>query len=242
MKTMFTMILFLPVILSAGEQRVTLHNLAGTEWEWHSKCAECWPEFKFTFMPDGTLSLNKTSTSYGFDERVGNFSGSYRVLSDEILLTWKYYSEYDQGKPEIHEKRVKITCRADSVYFDTVIAFDTVTLICINSTVKKGQGRKLGGVDVITEGGVKGVVTKNAKIRSGPDTSSAFINFGVDLGEEGLPYCPSGKELRVLARTKEKVRVEKWENYWYYVELVSAGEFGARYGWIYGEFLKLNTD
>lgn len=237
MKRLFLLFIILPVLLCGADRAITLQNLPGTEWEWHSQRADSWPDFTFVFMPDGSLQLK--NSSYGFDEGGGKFEGSYSVINNELSLTWKLYSFYDKGDPEMHRASAKLVNDSNSVYHDTTITFGSITLVCLNSTVNSGQNRVLDGINVVTSGCKKAIVTKNAKIRSKPDVKSDIIRFGADLGEEGLAYCPAGKELRVLARTKDKVTVEKWNNYWYYVELVSAGEFGARYGWVYGEFLKL---
>lgn len=237
MKRFALLFIILPVILCGAGSVITLKNLPGTEWEWHSQRADSWPDFTFVFMSDGSLQLKKSS--YGFDEGGCKFEGSYAVIDNELYLTWKLYSFYDKGDPEIHKAGAKLVNDNNSVSYDTKIIFDSITLICLNSTVNSGQNRVLDGMNVVTSGGKKAIVTKNAKIRSKPDVRSDIIRFGADLGDEGLAYCPAGKELRVLARTRDKVRIEKWENHWFFVELVSAGEFGARYGWIYGEFLEI---
>ncbi len=242
-KIIFAFILICPVFVYCSEKKVTLQNLADTVWEWHSGAVNRWPEFSFKFKSNGSMELIPESASYGFGEGGGVFVGNYKIVNDELIINYKYYSAYDSlnnpgFKPVIFEKRSKILYFSDSVQYDTYAKFDGTTIICKDSIVREGLPGIQDGVDVVTAGGKTAVVTKNAKIRVKPDVNAQFINFGVDLGEEGLAYCPAGKELNILARTKEKVKIEKWNNYWYYAELTSAGEFGARYGWIYGEFLR----
>ncbi len=233
--------IIIPVIAAASEKNITLQNISGTLWEWHTKGTDNWAFLTFRFMPDGTLKLE--SSSYGFDETGGVLEGNYSIENDNLVLNYKLYSSYDKVndsnyKPEVFKKKGIIQKSADAVQYDTLVRFDNVTIICRESELKEGLRRKLEGVEVITTGGKTGVVTRNAKIRSKPDVKASFINFGVEVGTEGLAYCPEGKELKILARTESRVQVDKWNNHWYYVELTSAGEFGKRYGWIYGEFIK----
>ncbi len=243
-KVILTFILILPALLSAADKNITLQDIPGTTWEWHGRDVNRWPQFAFKFKSDGNLEVIPESVSYGFGESGGIFTGTYKVVNDELILNYKDYSAYDSMnnpgyKPEVYEKRGKIGKLAGAVQFDTYINFGDVIIVCKDSVVKEGLPVTKDGVEVVTTGGKTGLVTKNAKIRSMPDVKSEFIYIGVDLGYEGLAYCPAGKELKILARTKNKLQVEKWNNYWYYAELTSAGEFGARYGWIYGEFVKV---
>jgi len=37
------------------------------------------------------------------------------------------------------------------------------------------------------------------------------------------------------------MKVEKWNNYWYYVEVFDAYRFNAQKAWMFGEFIKPGT-
>ena len=63
-------------------------------------------------------------------------------------------------------------------------------------------------------------------------------------------FLPKGYKIRLIARTTQKYRIGKWNNYWYYVQ-VTVGEYGlinlekkntakstrVINAWIYGEFI-----
>jgi len=48
---------------------------------------------------------------------------------------------------------------------------------------------------------------------------------------------PTDIKLTILARTKKRERVGKWNNYWYYVEFETY--FDYMRAWVYGEFVKI---
>ncbi len=52
-----------------------------------------------------------------------------------------------------------------------------------------------------------------------------------------MPAVPVNTRVMVLARTGEKDRVGKWNNYWRYVDV--GGNTGV---WMYGEFVRLKED
>lgn len=240
MKFILVLLLTIPLFVYGAERNLSLKDLSGTEWEWHKGNTADWPLFTFRFMNDGSLKF--LNASYGFDEGGYTFNGTYKVVKDELLLVYQTYSFYDKEndpdyKPETFEARGLLKRNVNSVQYNTEIIFGSFTIVCRDSMVKEGEVRTVDGVEVVTTGGMSAVVSKNAKIRIKPDVKSQFIYFGVEPGSDGLAYCPAGKELKILARTKDRVKLEKWNNFWYYAELTSAGELGARYGWIYGEFL-----
>ena len=57
-----------------------------------------------------------------------------------------------------------------------------------------------------------------------------------------MAYCPKETQIRVLARTLEKERVQQWTNYWYYVEITAAEGMMQRYGWMFGEFISFSEE
>ena len=70
--------------------------------------------------------------------------------------------------------------------------------------------------------------------------------------ENGASPLAMGMNFTVYARTKEKAKVDKWENYWYYVYNNYSPEGSidpqtnealgclAPAGWVFGEFVKFN--
>lgn len=119
------------------------------------------------------------------------------------------------------------------------------------SPVPAGKERKIQGKEVITV--LKtGKINDAAYLRSAPDASAKPLtctlskpdsNGHASKGYEGQ-VIPKDTELSVIARTKTKVKVQKWENYWYYVEkrshnLVADWITSCGPGWVYGEFITL---
>jgi hypothetical protein len=105
----------------------------------------------------------------------------------------------------------------------------------------------------------KGKVSEIAKIREEPAVSSAAREYCIATrdyqGEERdnqflmcKPHLPKGKIVEVLFRTQDKEKIQKWENYWYYVRYEfqrhnsSCGcpEKDSAEAWIFGEFVKIN--
>ncbi|HMV80599.1 MAG TPA: hypothetical protein PK453_08530 [Leptospiraceae bacterium] len=82
----------------------------------------------------------------------------------------------------------------------------------------------------------KQVPQKGTCTLSKPDS-----NGHTSKGYEGQ-VIPKETELSVIARTKTKAKVQKWENYWYYVEkrshnLVADWITSCGPGWVYGDSL-----
>mgnify|MGYP000205105392 CR=1 FL=1 len=102
----------------------------------------------------------------------------------------------------------------------------------------------------------KGKVSENAKIRDEPTVNSVAREYCYATreyqGEERdnpflicKPHLPKGKVVAVLLRTREKEKVQKWVNYWYYIRYEyqrhnsSCGcpEKDSAEAWIFGEFV-----
>ena len=88
-----------------------------------------------------------------------------------------------------------------------------------------------------------GTVTTVLKIRENPDSSAKEIQFETcpDDTQVMATSIDKGKELTIYARTKDKVKTGKWNNYWYYVGFNSSNCEGSDYvsGWVFGEFVKI---
>jgi hypothetical protein len=101
--------------------------------------------------------------------------------------------------------------------------------------VSEGESRMVSNVSVTTVGMKKGTTTSSVKIRKTPSADGEEVLYYSALFEPEQKSVPSNTQLIVVARTNEKVKVGKWENYWYYVNV------GANDGvWMFGEFIKFN--
>lgn len=109
-----------------------------------------------------------------------------------------------------------------------------------SSLVREGELLSVRGVDAIAVGGKSAVTSAVVKVRETPGISGKEINYTYE-DEEGTKVTvralPKDTSLTVLARTKDKDRVGKWNNYWYYVEFEKYIEYTR--GWVYGEFVEM---
>lgn len=102
------------------------------------------------------------------------------------------------------------------------------------SRVEKDTAVKINGTPAIAMGYAPGSTTTKVVIRSGPSKSSKAVAC--------TGTVPDTLNLIILARTSQKVKVDAWNNYWYYV-LIQGDEnsfdCGRRPQWIFGEFVKV---
>ncbi len=99
---------------------------------------------------------------------------------------------------------------------------------------EKGAAVKVNGVPAVAMGYVAGSTTTKVVIRSGPSKSSKPV---VCNGK-----VPDTLNLMVLARTADKMKVDSWNNYWYYVFIhgdENSFDCGIKPQWIFGEFVKV---
>ena len=86
-------------------------------------------------------------------------------------------------------------------------------------------------------------------VRAKPATDGARVRCtfpGQVCGDQD-PYCMQGKSsaaptdasLTFSARTADKVKVGKWENYWYKIQQEDTGNSCEGEAWVFGQFVKL---
>ena len=77
--------------------------------------------------------------------------------------------------------------------------------------------------------------------RESPDKAGKLIVCkNPDPESKSYSALPKGMHLIVLARTKEKASVGKWENFWYYVDpnIDWYSSCSSMTGWVFGEFVE----
>jgi hypothetical protein len=100
--------------------------------------------------------------------------------------------------------------------------------------VPEGETRMIGKWQVITMGMKKGVTTSAVKIRKTPEAEGEELVYFSEIFAPEQKSVPNKTSVTIIARTLEKQTVQKWENYWYYVQV------GAHDGvWMFGEFVKI---
>ena len=213
---------------ASGEQ-LTKDYLVSGDWG---------PEYQagtsLTFKKDSTY---EAYIDYGqdFDRK----KGTYEIKDGTLTL-------YIEGGETVFLSGGRLVREDSSPTYRFCLQFSNSTVVWNKKTsVPAGTRITIGQVAAITAGRLKGTVTVNAKFRERPDTSSRALSCmvlkeGPDAPEEiKLDYAPAGSVIGILARTEKKFRVEKWENYWYYVEVFDAYRFKAQKAWMFGEFIKI---
>jgi hypothetical protein len=205
------------------------------------------------------VRLNKDQTytaKYQAPGSVWSDQGTWQIQADTLALIPKSCkSGIEVQSNSCSESLGKATCIPfASLYYnealkctskenkDVIGAGSPDIIVSLQSSpVVAGTERSFHGEAVVTMGMVKAKTTTNVKIRSAPSTSAKIIEYVQDpMGSMGpdhgnMPYMPPGTELRVVARTKEKKQVEKWNNYWYLVNINFQEEV-----WVFGEFVKID--
>lgn len=104
---------------------------------------------------------------------------------------------------------------------------------------RKGGSAKYKGIDIeLINNDKYGVSTTALKFRSAPKAEAKA--YSCSLMHEKAGAIPEGMEFTVIGRTKEKVKVGKWENYWYLIEIFFDEGFHCESdrGWVFAEFVK----
>jgi len=104
--------------------------------------------------------------------------------------------------------------------------------------VKSGEERRFNGINVIVLTGLSGITTGNVKIRKEPSINSESLKYQdkiiYDTTGKISDFVPKDTKVNIIARTKNKHQVDKWNNYWYLITVGMNSEV-----WMYGEFIKL---
>jgi hypothetical protein len=147
-------------------------------------------------------------------------------LSDGILI-------YDEKSPKY--KECLVFKEGESLYRK-----GEVKIWNYNSLIKKGTAFTIQGKEVTGMGAKEGSTTVIVKVREEPSVNAKEIHYTYEDAMEPpvtVKSLEKGKGLIVLARTKDKDKVGKWNNYWYYVEFETYIDYMR--GWVYGEFVQM---
>jgi hypothetical protein len=167
-------------------------------------------------------------------------SGSYKIKGDTVTLTFEKFPQcttFSEG--ETLQGKLK---NEDSFGYRWYISFDSVRVYNHNTIIKAGDVVNLYGVDAVSMGSVSGHTTAALKIRKAPGAKEEEITWdgSCDSDNETYKSIKKDTELTIYARTKNKDKVGKLENYWYYVKFYKEGYCGGSVeGWVFGEFVKV---
>ena len=193
-----------------------------------------------------------------------NCSGKYKIHNGKLIL---YFIDIRNCgiKAECtleHKKNTPVYplflfCKTDG---KGLINFESIEFVAANQKIPKGSRRVIDNNNVITLGEQKGVTTDRVHLRSGPG-----LQYEPVLCTENMidyTVLEKNTKVTVLARTEEKMKIQKWEAYWYYVEIdgswhegdndchvpgrsmfIMPSRPGTGYSfyrvWLYGQFVKI---
>jgi hypothetical protein len=188
------------------------------------------------FAPGGTFMATDRYSA----QNESTVEGTYKIKGDTLVLTITHTT----GLRFKNIKKGLFSVDPTSVRYLYYFQFEEARIWNKDSQRPAAIDMIFDGVTVVTMGAVKGKTTDNVKLRVKPDPSAAEINYiaiepsPVDpMGTTvEKPFMPRNTAVTVLARTKEKMKVGKWENYWYYVEYLESWDYMKR-AWLYGQFL-----
>jgi hypothetical protein len=102
---------------------------------------------------------------------------------------------------------------------------------------------KVNNIDALLLNGEIAILKDNTNLRKGPGIEYERIPFTVkfhyccsDTETKNFTSLPKDHKIFVIARSISKSKIEKWNNYWYYIK-VYIGDKNLE-GWVFGEFVK----
>jgi hypothetical protein len=181
-------------------------------------------------------------------------TGTYSIQKEKVYLEPSFCSTHREGEGvECSETMGNAVCAVkeepnDLLYFkyfvctsknnkDAVSGGNPSMAFPLESfRVKAGTSKIWRGVPVITMGPARGKTTTSVKIREKPSVNAKALDYIEELyaPDRTFQSVPADTEVTVIARTRDKDKVQSWNNYWY---LVNAGVMSNV--WMYGEFVKV---
>lgn len=223
---------------SKSGAKITPQLLTSEKWAipWDANDDECDGKGgTATFTADGRFTLLRDCR--GWEDKI-DASGSYKISGDKIILK----VEKSEGEIIVTGMTLNgILTGEGSLKFDDPLGY--VVNRKSLEPVKAGESFKLNGFDVISMGEVSGLTTSVIKVRHKPGTNSGEKTWTGTCDSDSEVLFKSIKKdsgLVIVARTKEKDKVGKWNNYWYYVKFpIESTCGGSESGWVFGEFVKI---
>lgn len=210
-----------------------------------------------TIISNGSLALfgdNTYTFEYGSEGVNWYNKGSYSVNKGKVNLKPDVCSSHKDGETincagTMGEADCSIQTKANDLYFFKYFVctskknknavstnMPSMAFPIGESKVKAGTSKVYKGIPVVSMGMVKGMTTTNVKIREKPSVNAKAIEYIKEIysPDSSLPSVPAKTEVIVVARTRDRDKVENWNNYWYLVSVGVNSEV-----WMYSEFVKI---
>jgi hypothetical protein len=206
-------------------------------------------EGKAVFQKDGTYTFGYSSEGvYWYN------SGNYSIIKDKVLLKPSVCSVQKDGDAvNCGETMGEAVCviqsrPADLYFFKYFVCTSQNNRNAVSMNVptmpfpiqdfktKAGTSKIFRGIPVVTMGLVKGVTTTGVKIREKPSVNAKSLEYITTMFDPGSEQqsVPEKTDVVVIARTRDKDKVQSWNNYWFLVNVGVLNEV-----WMYGEFVKI---
>lgn len=238
-------ILLLLLLSTPGLSAKPVHKISP---EYLARTSFSGPDFFALRFPEN----NKFNLSQDVEGSTINVSGSYQIKANQasIVLTVKK----DQNKEFANYTGAKkFTCflydSTKYLQFKYELQCHPKKWIFYDKTAKRSTSKrlKIDNIDLVTMN-QKARVNDAVRVRSKPSLKGKKLEYCV-LSDAKKLTCkksiPKGVQVKVLARTASKMKIQKWHNYWYYIEYDKPYyiDYAESYAtaksnaWAFGEFL-----
>jgi hypothetical protein len=246
-KKLIIVLLFFSIISILDASSTDLKQLISNKiWKWYDSGLNSGLYYEFKFNKNNQLELINNFSG----EPISYFGGDYIIKDDEIIINYAIISshmiqdeikEFEKQKKTNSIPKRKIICRVvnleNSYYYEKCIKCNNnAHIVNDDLTYRPNTNLKYKDIDVITIN-KKACAKDNVKLREDPDVKSKSYQYIEGYFEKRYDFLPKGICFNVLIKTKEKYNVNKWNNYWYLIDLQSAYQ-EKNISWVFGEFVK----
>ncbi len=236
----FISMLVVSFTIYAQNDKLSLNIL--TDGRWYND------EYSFDFVEDGSYTAY-----YTFGDQTGSMKGTVKFKNgDKFLVIPRGTIEHTFDTSFMNKDALKLYFVSDPKNPKSTRYLknenDSFVLWNKNFFVKKGGKTEINGNAAVTMGYALSATTENLRIRKGPSTDFEYMKFYYRDGKTGeiksWGSILAGTNIRVLARTKEKMQVGEWNNYWYYIEYKEPQGSLMLYknAWCFAEFINTQGD
>ncbi len=242
MKKLYAFLICAFMLYVSGARAIDANTSVLSDGRWYND------EFSLDIAGDGSYTAY-----YTFGGRTGSMKGTITYKDGEDYFILKKGATRDAFDTSfIPSDGLKLYVVEDGMNPKSTrfIRNENGTFILWNKNymVKENQQATVDNIPVVTMGYKLSATTANLKIRKGPGKDYENMQFyykDKKTGEiKSWGSILEGTNIRILARTKDKQKVDKWNNYWYYIEYKEpeGSLMVYRNAWCFAEFIKDSGD